>query len=64
MSNKKPTVLVVSRPGLEYTLDLVVHGLSQLGCKVVDLPRKELYQKDPRKHMVGFTLPVHGHSLS
>ena len=63
MSNRKPKVLVVSRPGLEYTLDLVVHGLSQLGCKVVDLPRKEIYQKDSRKHMVGFSLPVHGHSL-
>ena len=57
-------ILVVSRPGNEYVLDLVVHGLYNLGHTVIDFPRKENYKKDTQKHMIGSRLPKHDFDLS
>ncbi len=49
-------ILVVSRLGNEYVLDLVVHGLYKLGHTVIDFPRKETYRHNPLKHMIGSRL--------
>ena len=61
---KKKKILVVSRPGDEYVLDLVVHGLYKLEHTVIDFPRKENYKKDSQKHMIGSRLPKHDFDLS